>query len=202
MLAKGGLPPRRLYELRHWFARLLLNAGAPLCVVSEAMGHAGVQVTKDVYGHISPDAQRAAVNRLAPLFPDVPDRASLAKWPSKTRTEPRAGPIWRAAARSLDGRATGLEGWHARRDSNPRPLVPKARSRHLVRLDWNRCGPLQTCQRLPFVRSRRTWSNQNRSKTRANPWGVFAGSFSGDQISWRVSVSVCSRHCSAGFART
>ena len=30
------------------------------------------------------------------------------------------------------------------RDSNPRPLVPKARSGHLVRLDWNRCGPLQT----------------------------------------------------------
>ena len=83
MLAKGGLPPRRLYELRHWFASLLLNAGAPLSVVSEAMGHAGVQVTKDVYGHISLGAQRAAVNRLAPLFPDVRDRASPANWRKK-----------------------------------------------------------------------------------------------------------------------
>ena len=83
MLAKGGLPPRRLYELQHWFARLPLNAGAPLSVVCEAMGHARVHVTKDVFGHISPDAQRSAVNRLAPLLPDVPDRASFAKWRSK-----------------------------------------------------------------------------------------------------------------------
>ncbi len=67
------MPPRRLYELRHWFASLLLNAGARLSVASEAIGHAGVQVTKDVYGHISLDAQRSAVNRRAPLFPDVPD---------------------------------------------------------------------------------------------------------------------------------
>ncbi len=125
MLAKGGLPPRRLYELRHWFASLLLNAGARLSVVSEAMGHAGVQVTKDVYGHLSLNARRAAVNRRAPLFPDVRDRASLAKWRRKTRTETRARPIWRATAGSLDGRPTGLGGWHARRDSNPRPLVPK-----------------------------------------------------------------------------
>ena len=125
MLAKGGLLPRRLYELRHWFASLLLNAGARLSVVSEAMGHAGVQVTKDVYGHIYLDAQRSAVNRRAPLLPDVPDRASLANWRNKTRTETRARPIWRAATASLDRRSTGLEGWHARRDSNPRPLVPK-----------------------------------------------------------------------------
>ena len=65
MLAKGGLPPRRLYELRHWFARLLLNAGAPLSVVCEAMGHAGVQVTKDVYGQI-PLGARPAVARGMP----------------------------------------------------------------------------------------------------------------------------------------
>ena len=57
----------------------------------------------------------------------------------------RAGVSGRAAAVSLDGRPAGLEGWHARRDSNPRPLVPKARSGHLMGPDENRSGPIQTC---------------------------------------------------------
>ena len=90
MLKKGGLAPRPLYELRHWFASLLLNAGAPLSVVSEAMGHAGIQVTKDVYGHISLGAQRRAVARLAPLFPDAPGQPSPAEHRSRTQTVTRA----------------------------------------------------------------------------------------------------------------
>ena len=90
MLKKGGLAPRPLYELRHWFASLLLNAGAPLSVVSEAMGHAGIQVTKDVYGHISLGAQRRAVARLAPLFPEAPGRPSPAECRDRTQTVTRA----------------------------------------------------------------------------------------------------------------
>ena len=84
MLTNGGLPPSRPYELRHWFASLLLSAGAPLSVVSEAMGHAGIQVTKDVYGHITLDAQRSAVNRLAPIFPDSAGRVAADKSRPKT----------------------------------------------------------------------------------------------------------------------
>ena len=34
--------------------------------------------------------------------------------------------------------------WHARRDSNPRPLVPKTRSGHLVTPDSVRSEPIQS----------------------------------------------------------
>ena len=68
MLRKGGLHRGRVYELRHWFASLLLSEGVPLSVVSEPMGHAGIQVTKEIYGHIPREAQREAVERLDRLF--------------------------------------------------------------------------------------------------------------------------------------
>jgi len=68
MLERGGLPRSRVFELRHWFASLLLSEGVPLSLVSEAMGHAGIQVTKDTYGHIPLEAQRAAVERLDGLL--------------------------------------------------------------------------------------------------------------------------------------
>ena len=54
-----------LHTLRHSAASVMLSAGVPLKVVSEIFGHAGVAITGDVYGHVSPDVSRVALTRLS-----------------------------------------------------------------------------------------------------------------------------------------
>lgn len=54
-----GLPVR-FHDLRHTAASLLLAAGVPLKVVSEALGHSSIAITADVYAHVTPDLKREA----------------------------------------------------------------------------------------------------------------------------------------------
>jgi len=51
--------------LRHSFATHLLEAGVPLHTVSELLGHSSVAVTGDVYGHVSTEGARSAIERLS-----------------------------------------------------------------------------------------------------------------------------------------
>jgi integrase len=64
-LARLGLPAVTLYALRHSHATWLLEAGVPLKVVSERLGHASIQLTADVYSHVSAQFQRQAVEQFA-----------------------------------------------------------------------------------------------------------------------------------------
>ena len=50
--------------MRHTFASLLLQQGKSLHYVKEQLGHASIQTTVDVYGHLAPGANRNAVNNL------------------------------------------------------------------------------------------------------------------------------------------
>ena len=43
---------------------MMLSAGVPLKVVSDLLGHSGISITADVYGHVSPDVSRSAVDLL------------------------------------------------------------------------------------------------------------------------------------------
>jgi integrase len=43
----------------------MLSAGVPLKVVAEVFGHAGVAITGDIYGHVSPEVSREALTRLS-----------------------------------------------------------------------------------------------------------------------------------------
>jgi site-specific recombinase XerD len=54
-----------LDKLRRSFATHMLAAGVPLHTVSELLGHSFVAVTGDVYGHVSTDGARSAVQRLS-----------------------------------------------------------------------------------------------------------------------------------------
>ena len=56
------LPIIRLHALRHGHATAALEAGVPLKVVSERLGHASIAITGDVYSHV-----RAAVDQAAAL---------------------------------------------------------------------------------------------------------------------------------------
>ncbi len=46
---------RRLHTLRHSAASVMLSERVPVHVVSQILGHAGIAITADVYGHIAPD---------------------------------------------------------------------------------------------------------------------------------------------------
>ena len=43
---------------------MMLNAGVPMATVSRIMRHASIQVTIDLYGHVSPDVARDAFDAL------------------------------------------------------------------------------------------------------------------------------------------
>jgi integrase len=64
LLEKADVPRIRFHDIRHTFASLLLQNGESVHYVKEQMGHASIQTTVDVYGHLVPGANRNAVNRL------------------------------------------------------------------------------------------------------------------------------------------
>jgi site-specific recombinase XerD len=46
----------------------MLSNGASLNVVQETLGHSQVSMTLDVYGHVLPNHQKAAIRRLGDLL--------------------------------------------------------------------------------------------------------------------------------------
>lgn len=68
-LKAAGLPATfRSYDARHTTATLLLQDKTSPKVVSERLGHANVQITLDVYGHVLPGMQEEATERLGRLI--------------------------------------------------------------------------------------------------------------------------------------
>ena len=57
-----------LYSLRHKCATLLLSAGANPKVVAERLGHSSVKMTLDVYSHVLPGMQQAAMAKLVDML--------------------------------------------------------------------------------------------------------------------------------------
>ena len=68
---KAGLTGVRLHDLRHTHASLLLKLNANPKTVSDRLGHASVQITMDVYSHLLPGVQEAAVAGLDALLEPV-----------------------------------------------------------------------------------------------------------------------------------
>ncbi len=56
-----------VHSLRHYFAQTLLRATGNLALTSRALGHAGIRVTADYYGHINYEDVRAAHDQAAPV---------------------------------------------------------------------------------------------------------------------------------------
>jgi len=68
-LEKAALRHRRIHDLRHTFASLLIQQRESLVYVKEQMGHATIQITAEIYGHLVPGGNRAAVDRLDDVTP-------------------------------------------------------------------------------------------------------------------------------------
>ena len=71
ILEKSEIRQIRFHDLRHTFASLLIQQGESLACVKEQMGHSSIQVTVDVYGHLVPGGNRAAVDRLDDVQPSA-----------------------------------------------------------------------------------------------------------------------------------
>jgi integrase len=71
LLTKAGLPRIRFHDLRHSAATFLLSLGVHPKVVQELLGHAGINITLDIYSHVLPSMQRDAVDRLGALLGDA-----------------------------------------------------------------------------------------------------------------------------------
>ncbi len=74
-LEKAGLRRIRFHDLRHTFASLLLTNGESLTYVKDQLGHASISMTVDVYGHLVPGANRAAMD-LLPTVENLPEEES------------------------------------------------------------------------------------------------------------------------------
>jgi integrase len=64
LLKRAGIPHHRLHIYRHTFASLQLAEGAELHEVSKLLGHSGIQITNDTYGHLTRSARHAAAARI------------------------------------------------------------------------------------------------------------------------------------------
>lgn len=55
----------RFHDVRHAAASLLLAQGVAITTVSEVLGHSGIGVTKDVYGHLVPELKHDAAAKMS-----------------------------------------------------------------------------------------------------------------------------------------
>ena len=58
-----------LHTLRHTYASLLINQGESIKYVSKQLGHASIQLTADLYGHLFKETSVSAMNKLALRIP-------------------------------------------------------------------------------------------------------------------------------------
>jgi integrase len=67
-LEKAGLRRVRIHDLRHTVATMLIQNGESLAYVRDQLGHSSIQITVDIYGHLEPGKNRAAVAKLDDNF--------------------------------------------------------------------------------------------------------------------------------------
>ena len=74
LAAKVGVKPIRLHDARHTHATLMLKQGVHPNIVQERLGHSTIEMTLDVYSHVTPGLQEAAAETFDRLF--NPERKS------------------------------------------------------------------------------------------------------------------------------
>jgi integrase len=67
----GPVPAARQYDLRHFHATVMLQAGVPVNVVSARLGHLSAQTTLDVYAHVLPAMDADAAQRFSAFIADA-----------------------------------------------------------------------------------------------------------------------------------
>jgi integrase len=63
-LEKAGLREIRVHDLRHTYASLLIQGSESLAYIRDQLGHHSIKVTVDIYGHLAPEGNKEAVDKL------------------------------------------------------------------------------------------------------------------------------------------
>ena len=71
ILKKAGLPSLPIHSTRHTHAVLQLEAGADMKYIQERLGHGSMQVTSDVYSHISKKIEHNQMNKFEEYMKNV-----------------------------------------------------------------------------------------------------------------------------------
>ncbi|RKD26832.1 integrase [Ammoniphilus oxalaticus] len=71
ILKQAGLPNLPIHSLRHTHAVLLLEAGAEMKYIQERLGHGSIQVTSDVYAHVSKKIDEDTMDKFEQHMKDV-----------------------------------------------------------------------------------------------------------------------------------
>lgn len=72
LAGKAGLPEGvTLYTLRHTFATLWLESDESPKVLQEILGHSRIETTLNIYTHVLPHIQTAAMDRFGRRFSDA-----------------------------------------------------------------------------------------------------------------------------------
>lgn len=69
LVARSGLPPVRLHDLRHGAATIMLAAGTPMKIVQETLRHSSITITSNIYASVLPELAFAAAEASAKLVP-------------------------------------------------------------------------------------------------------------------------------------
>lgn len=68
IIEKAGLPYIKFHSLRHSCASLLLEVGVDLKRIQEKLRHTDIRTTMNIYGHLIPNAQKVANEKLTELL--------------------------------------------------------------------------------------------------------------------------------------
>jgi len=68
LLREAGLSDMHFHDLRHSAATILLSMGVPAKVVQQLLGHRTSSTTLNIYGHVLPEMQRDAMDKMDDFF--------------------------------------------------------------------------------------------------------------------------------------
>lgn len=68
IIEEAKVPTITFHGMRHTCGTLLLKFGEPVKVVSERLGHKGVEITMNIYQHVLPDMQEAAASTIGNIL--------------------------------------------------------------------------------------------------------------------------------------
>ncbi len=68
MIKKAGVKKIKFHGMRHTFATLALENGTQPHVVQQMLGHKRIEITLGIYGHVLPNMQEEAAEKMAAIF--------------------------------------------------------------------------------------------------------------------------------------
>ncbi len=69
VLRRAGLPRKGFHTFRHTFATFALQAGVPIKVLQEWLGHSTISITLDTYSHVMTSMHEDSSQRIAGILP-------------------------------------------------------------------------------------------------------------------------------------